>query len=104
LNQRVLRQLGRGQFSVREEIDLHQMSAELARRVIHQFIDAAIDADHLCVKIITGKGRHSKGEGPVLKLLADRILRQRKDVLAFRSARHHDGGGGAIVVLLQKRR
>lgn len=104
LNQRILLQLGRGHFSVRDEIDLHQMGAELARRVIHDFIDAALDSDKLCVKIITGKGMHSKGEGPVLKVLADRILRQRKDVLGFRSARHNDGGSGAIIVLLQKRR
>lgn len=104
LNPRLLLKLGRGQFSVLDEIDLHQMTAEIARRVIHDFIDNAIATNKFCVKIITGKGMRSKSDGPVLKRLTDKILRQRKDVLAFRSARYNDGGSGAVIVLLQKRR
>lgn len=103
-NPRLLQKLGRGQYSVRDEFDLHQMTALIAKRAIHDFLNECIDADKLCVKIITGKGMHSKGDGPVLKGLADRILRQRNDVLAFRSARYNDGGSGAVIVLLRGRR
>ncbi len=104
LHPRLLLKLGRGQFSVRDEIDLHQMTADIARKAIQQFLNECIDADRLCVKIITGKGMRSKSDGPVLKGLTDRILRQRNDVLAFRSARYNDGGSGAVIVLLRGKR
>lgn len=104
LHPRLLLKLGRGQYSVRDEIDLHQMTSEVARRAIQLFLNECLDADRLCVKIITGKGMRSKGDGPVLKGLTDRILRQRNDVLAFRSARYNDGGSGAVIVLLRGRR
>jgi DNA-nicking Smr family endonuclease len=46
----------------------------------------------------------SKDAMPVLKNLVDRLLRQRGDVLAFRSARATDGGSGAVLVLLKRAR
>ncbi|MGD9582849.1 MAG: Smr/MutS family protein [Lysobacterales bacterium] len=104
LNPRLLQQIGRGQFSVQDQIDLHQMTGAEARLVIKQFLDQAIDHGRLCVKIVHGKGRHSSPEGPVLKRLTDRLLRQRRDVLAFRSARANDGGSGAVIVLLSRPR
>jgi DNA-nicking Smr family endonuclease len=104
LHPRLLLKLGRGEYSVRDQIDLHQMTADIAKRAIHDFLNECIDADRLCVKIITGKGMRSKGDGPVLKGLTDRLLRQRNDVLAFRSARYNDGGSGAVIVLLRGKR
>jgi len=104
LDPRLLLKLGRGQYSVRDEFDLHQMTSPVAKRAIHDFLNECIDADKLCVKIITGKGMRSKGDGPVLKGLTDRVLRQRNDVLAFRSARYNDGGSGAVIVLLRGKR
>lgn len=98
---RILLKLGRGQFSVRDEIDLHQMTAVVAKDAIARFLNECKARGHLCVKIIHGKGLRSKNEGPVLKALTDRILRQRGDVLAFRSARWNDGGSGAVIVLLK---
>jgi DNA-nicking Smr family endonuclease len=98
---RVLLKLGRGQYSVRDEIDLHQMTASVAKDAIARFLAECKARGHLCVKIIHGKGLRSKNDGPVLKALADRLLRQRGDVLAFRSARWNDGGSGAVIVLLK---
>lgn len=100
---KLLSKLGRGQFSVRDTIDLHSMTQVEARLAIRDFLNENIDAGRLCVKIIHGKGMRSKGEGPVLKGLTDRMLRQRGDVIAFRSARHNDGGSGAVIVLLKGR-
>ena len=40
--------------------------------------------------------------GPVLKGLTNSLLRRRKAVLAFTSARPNDGGTGAVYVLLKK--
>jgi DNA-nicking Smr family endonuclease len=49
------------------------------------------------VRVIHGKGLRSEG-APVLKMLVDRVLRQRGDVLAFASAPAAQGGAGAPLV------
>ena len=98
---KLLLKLGRGQFSVRDELDLHQMTAAVAKDAISRFLAECKGRGHLCVKIIHGKGLRSKHDGPVLKGLTDRLLRLRGDVLAFRSARYNDGGSGAVIVLLK---
>jgi DNA-nicking Smr family endonuclease len=99
---RLLQRLRRGQFSVRAEIDLHEMSAAVARDAIRLFLDDARRHGELCVRIVHGKGLRSKAQGPVLKQLTDSLLRRRADVLAFASARPAQGGTGAVLVLLQR--
>ncbi len=101
---RVLRKLKRGQYSVQDEIDLHGMNAVLAERVVREFLQESRRRERYCVRIVHGKGLRSEGEGPVLKLLTERLLRQRADVLAFASARAAQGGTGALTVLLARRR
>jgi DNA-nicking Smr family endonuclease len=101
---RLLRQLGRGQFSVRAEIDLHTLNAATAATVLADFLHEQRRLGNLCVRIVHGKGLRSKDAVPVLKQLTDRLLRQRGDVLAFRSARAADGGLGAVLVLLRGER
>jgi len=96
----LLRKLKRGQFSVADEIDLHQMTQVVAREAITQFLAESRRERRLCVKIIHGKGLRSRNEGPVLKRLVDGLLRRRADVLAFASAKANQGGTGAVVVLL----
>lgn len=99
--QRLLQRLRRGQFSVRAEIDLHDMTSAVAREAIRQFLDECRRNGDLCVRIVHGKGLRSKAQGPVLKQLTDTLLRRRADVLAFTSARPAQGGTGAVIVLLQ---
>ncbi|HET7845489.1 MAG TPA: Smr/MutS family protein, partial [Xanthomonadales bacterium] len=98
---RVLKQLGRGEFAVRDELDLHHMTAEVAASALSDFLVESRRAGRLCVKVIHGKGLRSS-EGPVLKRLVDRLLRRRGDVVAYRSARAVDGGSGAVIVLLRR--
>lgn len=99
---KLLQDLRRGRFSVRAEIDLHEMSATVARDAIRQFLDDCRRHDELCVRIVHGKGLRSKAQGPVLKQLTDQMLRRRADVLAFSSARPAGGGTGAVLVLLRR--
>jgi len=101
LSPRLLRQLKRGQFSITDEIDLHQMTAEVARKAIKLFLDESRREHRLCVKIIHGKGLRSRAQGPVLKRLVDGLLRRRGDILAFASAAPAEGGTGAVVVLMR---
>jgi len=100
-SQRLLQKLRRGQFSVRAEIDLHEMSVAVAREAVRMFIDDCRRHGELCVRIVHGKGLRSKAHGPVLKQMTDTLLRQRGDVLAFTSARPAEGGTGAVIVLLR---
>ncbi len=99
---RLLQQLRRGHFSVRAEIDLHEMSSQVARAAIALFLEECRREGQLCVRIVHGKGLRSAARGPVLKRLVDGLLRRRADVLAFSSARPAQGGTGAVVVLLQR--
>jgi DNA-nicking Smr family endonuclease len=93
--ERVLKRLKRGLYAVQDEIDLHQMGAGAAESVLRQFLaEARREARH-CVRVIHGKGLHSKAGGPVLKGLVDRLLAQRADVLAYASAPPAMGGTGA---------
>ncbi|OOG61173.1 SMR domain protein [Rhodanobacter sp. B05] len=98
---KLLRQLKRGQFSVQDDLDLHQMNAAAAQASIIAFLAEARQSGIRCVRIIHGKGLRSKAAGPVLKALTDRLLRRRDDVIAFASARPALGGTGAVVVLLK---
>ncbi len=97
---KLLQDLRRGRFSVRAEVDLHEMSVAVAREAIRGFLDDCRRHDELCVRIVHGKGLRSKTQGPVLKQLTDQLLRRRADVLAFSSARPAQGGTGAVIVLL----
>jgi len=101
---RLLSRLRRGHFSVGAELDLHHMNEAAARTSIHDFLDECHSHRIYCVRIIHGKGLRSKARGPVLKNLVNRLLRRRRDVLAFVSARVEDGGTGAVYVLLQRGR
>jgi DNA-nicking Smr family endonuclease len=98
---KLLRQLKRGQFSVQDDLDLHQMNAAAAQSSIVIFLAEAKQHGLRCVRIVHGKGLRSKSTGPVLKGLADRMLRRRDDVVAFASARPSQGGTGAVIVLLK---
>lgn len=102
IQKRVLRRLRRGQYSVGDELDLHSMNAEAARRALGNFLSEARGRMLSCVKVIHGKGLRSRHEGPVLKRLVNHWLRRNPSVLAFASARANDGGTGAVYVLLKR--
>jgi DNA-nicking Smr family endonuclease len=99
---RLLKQLRRGHFSVRAEIDLHEMTTTVARDAVRAFLDDAIARGEYCVRIVHGKGLRSRADGPVLKRMTATLLSRRKDVLAYASARPAQGGTGAVIVLLAR--
>ena len=104
LQQRQLQRLRRGQFDIGAELDMHGMTANMARGVIVEFISLSRDRHLRCVRIIHGKGYGSAGDAPVLKNRLNNWLRQHHDVLAFSSATPRDGGAGALYVLLRSQR
>jgi len=101
LQDSAFRRLRRGAYRVDAELDLHGLRADEAKLAVVRFLAEGQDRGARCVRIIHGKGLRSKGDGPVLKQRVDAWLRQRKDVLAFVSARREHGGTGAVYVLLR---
>lgn len=97
----VLRKLRRGEYRVSDELDLHGLDTSSARELLQTFLASARRRRGTCVLIVHGKGYRSDRRGPVLKAMVDKWLRNRKEVLAFCSARPVDGGTGAVYVLLK---
>jgi len=102
LQQRVVRQLRRGQIAIEAELDLHGHTVPEAREALARFLRQAQANGRRCVRIIHGKGLGAAGKLPVLKVKVNSWLRQRGNVLAFCSARPQDGGTGAVYVLLKR--
>ncbi len=102
LQHRVIRKLRRGQFSIGADLDLHGMTVPEAKQTLAGFLKQCGLQRSRCVRIVHGKGKGSKHK-PVLKGKVCIWLQQRKEVLAFCSARPADGGTGALYVLLQRR-
>lgn len=102
VQKRTLRKLRRGQFSIQDSIDLHQMNLDAARATVLAFLDDALRAGASCVRIVHGKGLRSR-KGPRLKGMVDHLLRRHPAVMAFASCRPVDGGTGAVAVLLRRK-
>ena len=100
---RLLRRLRRGHFSIADTIDLHQMSEDVASEVLWRFLAEATRLAHGCVRIVHGKGLHSRGL-PKLKIMTNKLLRKHPGVIAFASCRPVDGGTGAVNVLFRNAR
>ena len=105
LDHRILKKLRRGEFSVEEHLDLHRLVKEEAKPLVRAFVWECRKKGLRCVRIVHGRGLHSKDTTPVLKEALKVWLSQGgigAQVLAFTSAPPADGGAGAVYVLLRK--
>ncbi len=102
LQNKLLKKLRRGQFSINAELDLHGLTIPLAKAALSEFLANSQAVNHRCIRIIHGKGLGSKEGKPILKNQLSRWLQQHDEVLAFCSARPIDGGTGAVYVLLKR--
>ncbi len=98
----VLKKLKSGRYSVQSEIDLHGLTVSEARQELTDFLQAAQERRHLCVRVIHGKGRKNAERAPRLKPAVNQWLQRNRQVMAFCSARMNDGGTGAVYVLLKR--
>lgn len=101
LQRRQLQRFRRGQLACTAELDMHGMTAAVARSELMAFIALCRDRRIRCARIIHGKGYGSGGAVPVLKNRLNSWLRQHHDVLAFSSAQARHGGSGALYLLLR---
>ena len=101
----VARRLHRGDYSIQAHVDLHRLSAQVAKEVFERFLRWMVITGKTGVLIIHGRGFSSASE-PVLKNKVIEWLTRgpwRKWVIAYSSARPCDGGAGATYILLRQR-
>ena len=87
----VPRDLRRGRWSVRAQIDLHGMTVDDARCAVAEFLKNARKQELFCVRIIHGKGNGTPGRIGVLREVVRRWLKQRDEVVAFCEPRELTG-------------
>jgi DNA-nicking Smr family endonuclease len=97
----VLRNLRRGHWVIRDDLDLHGLTSPEARIATASFLAVCVQRGVRCVRIVHGKGLRSRNREPVLKRKVGYWLMQRDEVLAFCEALPADGGSGAVLVLLR---
>ncbi len=101
LNRMTLRKLRRGEWPRQDELDLHGLNTDEARKLLMAFLHDATQRGLRCVTVIHGKGWRSEGREGILKIHTRHWLTQHPQVLAFCEATPTAGGGGAVWVLLK---
>jgi DNA-nicking Smr family endonuclease len=100
-----LRSLRNGEIEPEDEVDLHGLHREEARRKLGAAIAAAIRQGLRCVRVVHGRGTRSEGGEAVLRSALPGWLAEPphgRAVLAF--AADEASRGGATCVLLRRRR
>ena len=106
LDRKIMKRLKKGEFPVKDHVDLHGLTKPEAEARVKDFLVQSHKMGHRCVLIVHGRGLNSPDSFPVLKEGLPVWLNRgpvKKIVLAFSTARPYDGGTGAIYVLLRKR-
>jgi DNA-nicking Smr family endonuclease len=103
LNRLTLRKLRHGEWRIQDELDLHGLNSDAARKLLAEFLHDATQRGLRCINVIHGKGWRSEGRDGILKVLTRHWLAQHPQVLAFCEAPPQAGGGGAVWVLLKSK-
>ncbi|MEZ9199724.1 DNA endonuclease SmrA [Shewanella sp. 10N.286.54.B9] len=98
----VFDRLSCGGYKIANEVDIHPLKLALAREVLFQSIEQAIELGQRSILVIHGKGARSKPIAALMKSFTVAWLTQIDSVLAFHSAKPHHGGTGALYVMLTK--
>lgn len=97
----VVKKLRKRHWQVEDELDLHGLTRDLARRQVDAFLRKSNKRGIRCVRIIHGIGYGSAGGEPVLRGMVHSWLVQTSETIAFCVAGRADGGNGALIVLLR---
>jgi DNA-nicking Smr family endonuclease len=101
LNRMTLRKLRHGEWPIQDELDLHGLNSDTARKLLVEFLHDASQRGLRCINVIHGKGWRSEGRDGILKVHTRHWLTQHPQVLAFCEAPPQAGGSGAVWVLLK---
>ena len=101
LQKKVIKHLRRGDYGIKDTLDLHGYTIVQARIQLSNFLTRATHARYPAVLIIHGKGLHGDTPGGTLKRFTIDWLKRQATVKAFCAAQPKDGGTGAVYVLLR---
>jgi DNA-nicking Smr family endonuclease len=99
IQNKVLRNLRRGQYNAQATLDMHGMRVTEAREELGYFLLNCTKRGIRHALIIHGKGNGTTK--PILKNKLNHWLRQLDSVLAFCSATPQEGRTGAVYILLK---
>ena len=99
-----LNDLRSGRFAIQAHLDLHGLTVAQARPIVEGFLEASVRSGYGCVRVVHGRGLHSRDREPLMKRKVEEWFSYRRlarYIVAYSSARTVDGGGGAVYVLLR---
>ena len=86
------------------ELDLHGVTGEEAKVLVHRFLADSVDKRLQKVRIVHGRGLHSREGQSVLRNLVEELVRNSPLVRAYGNPPPVEGGTGAMWVILQRGR
>lgn len=107
VQKQLFKQLGKGELTLYDSIDLHGMTTMEAEVYLANTIDSQRFHHMSCIRVVHGKG-YNAGDtpydkpAPKLKNFTARYLSEHPRVLAFVSCPPNRGGTGALYVLLSR--
>ena len=105
INKRSAQRLRKGKETPQATLDLHGFTQAEAIHKFHQFLTETSHAGLRVLRIITGYGKMSGGNG-VLRAALPRWINlpeNRRLVLSYHQARPQEGGAGAWILLLKRK-
>ncbi len=102
IQRKLMRRLQQGKIPFEHAIDLHRLTLKEAELAVKEFIYHSQMSGYKCIKIIHGRGHHSKANSITLRHMVRYLLTQMDSVLAYSVAPPRLGGEGAVLVLLKR--
>ena len=88
-------------MNAQDELDLHEMLLDDAVAATRSFLDSSYSKGLRKVRIITGKGIHSKNGEAVLRPSVINVCRSHPKVREVTVPKAVDGGSGALTVIFK---
>lgn len=86
------------------ELDLHGVTGNEARLMVQHFLAESVEKRLQKVRIVHGRGLHSKEGQSVLRDVVAQVVSESPNVRAFGTPPPAEGGTGAMWVILQRGR
>lgn len=103
VNRKTVDALAGGSREPRATLDLHRLDVDSAEHTLARFLTDNRDVDQQCVLVVSGRGKHSDGDGVLRRAVVHWITGpMSRHALALSSAAPKHGGAGAFYVLLRK--
>ena len=104
LQHKQMKRLQQGKIPFEAAIDLHHMTLKEAEQAVRAFVRDSRAHGMKCIKIIHGRGLHTRPGRITLLHMVRYLLTEIEGVLAYSATPQALGGNGAVLVLLKRER